>query len=268
MRTSNVFDAGLLMQPAGVTRPALNPISMDQKQAGGWTRQLYSGAKFVTEWAAALVMMVVAGPIIGMLALAVKFTSAGPAFYSQTLLGRNGRQYRMIKLRTMVHDAERGTGPVWAAKGDSRITPVGRILRDTHLDELPQLWNVLCGDMALIGPRPERPEIAAKITARLPEFADRLRVRPGVTGLAQMLLPADDPNDSELTGLRKKLTHDLYYIKNLNPLMDLRIAVSTPCYFLAAAVEAIRHAMLRPCGQAAEQSCEVPPADDACEQVA
>jgi lipopolysaccharide/colanic/teichoic acid biosynthesis glycosyltransferase len=267
MRTSNVFDAGLLMQAAQPTRPALNPISMDQKQAGGWKRQLYACVKLTTEWSAALIMSMIALPAIVFLAVAVKLTSRGPAFYSQTRLGRNGRQYRMYKLRTMVHNAEQGTGPVWAAKGDARITPIGRVLRETHMDELPQLWNVIRGDMALIGPRPERPEIAARITARLPEFADRLRVRPGVTGLAQMLLPADDPNDSELTGLRKKLAHDLYYINHLNPLMDLRIAISTPCYFLAAAVEAIRHAMLRPCGQAAEQTCEVPPAD-ACEQVA
>jgi lipopolysaccharide/colanic/teichoic acid biosynthesis glycosyltransferase len=184
------------------------------------------------------------------LAVAVKATSRGPAFYLQTRLGRHGAVYRIIKLRTMVQDAEAGTGAVWAKKDDNRITPIGRFLRGTHLDELPQLWNVLKGEMSLIGPRPERPEIARRIERQIPGFRGRLLLRPGITGLAQMSLPADDPQDHDLTGVRAKLAHDLYYVREVNFLLDLRIAISTPCYFLAAAVDGVRRALVRSCGVA------------------
>jgi len=218
----------------------------------------YLAVKLVAEWVVAAMLMVVTFPLIMILAVAVKLSSAGPAFYGQTRLGKNGRTYRMYKLRTMVHNAEKHTGPVWAARGDSRITAVGKILRDTHLDELPQLWNVLRGEMALVGPRPERPEIAARITSRIPQFRDRLQVRPGVTGLAQMLLPADDPTDAELAGLRKKLSHDLYYIDQLSAWLDVRVAIATPCYFLAAAVDSVRRVVLRPDKRAVELKTQIP----------
>jgi len=231
-----------------VERPLGNPISLDESQGKVW---IYPAVKATVEWVIALSLFVIAFPMLAVLAAAVKLTSKGPAFYSQTRLGKNGRRYRMYKLRSMVHNAEHGTGAVWAARGDARITGVGRILRETHLDELPQLWNVLKGEMALIGPRPERPELAAGITERIPEFAGRLKVKPGVTGLAQMLLPADDPNDTKLLGLRKKLGHDLYYISHMNLGMDLRIAIATPCYFFTAAIEAMRIKMLDPMGRAA-----------------
>jgi lipopolysaccharide/colanic/teichoic acid biosynthesis glycosyltransferase len=173
------------------------------------------------------------------LALAVRLGSRGPAIYAQTRLGRGGARYRIYKLRTMVHDAEASTGPVWASlSGDVRITPLGRVLRSTHLDELPQLWNVLRGEMALIGPRPERPEIAGRIERKVGGYRGRLAVRPGVTGLAQMLLPADDPSDPTLSGLRRKLAYDLYYVRNLSARLDLRVALATPCYFAAAAAQA------------------------------
>jgi lipopolysaccharide/colanic/teichoic acid biosynthesis glycosyltransferase len=135
----------------------------------------------------------------------------------------------------MVHNCEALTGPVWAAENDPRITPLGRILRDTHLDELPQLWNVLCGDMGLIGPRPERPEIVARIERELGDYRERLVIRPGVTGLAQMRLPAD----SDLESVRRKLAHDLYYINQVGLLLDLRIAVCTAFYFLGTAAQAV-----------------------------
>ena len=206
----------------------------------------YPGLKFVSEWLAALVMFVVALPLLGVLALAVRWTSRGPAFYAQTRLGRWGVRYRIYKLRTMVHDAEASTGPVWASlSGDVRITPLGRVLRSTHLDELPQLWNVLRGEMALIGPRPERPEIAGRIERKVSGYGGRLAVRPGVTGLAQMLLPADDPSDPTLSGLRRKLAYDLYYVRNLSAVLDLRVAVSTPCYFAAAAAQAAGEAVAK-----------------------
>ena len=225
-------------------------------------RTWYTANKVLAEWLVALVLFVLSAPLMFALALLVKLTSKGPAFYSQTRLGQYGRKYRILKLRTMVHNAEAPTGPVWASKNDVRITLVGRFLRRTHLDELPQLWNVLRGEMGLIGPRPERPEIAGRIQRRLSDFHLRLLVRPGVTGLAQMLLPADDPHDVGLEGVRRKLNHDLYYIRELGFLLDLRIAVCTPCYFLAAAVDAFRQGLLRSYGNAAESVRDAGGADE------
>jgi lipopolysaccharide/colanic/teichoic acid biosynthesis glycosyltransferase len=222
----------------------------------------YAAVKVGAEWLVALVLFVLTAPLMLALALLVKFSSPGPAFYSQTRLGQYGRKYRILKLRTMVHNAEAPTGPVWASKNDVRITLVGRLLRRTHLDELPQLWNVLRGEMGLIGPRPERPEIACRIQRRLTNFHLRLLVRPGVTGLAQMLLPADDPHDVAMEGVRRKLSHDLYYIRELGILLDLRIAICTPCYFLAAAVDSVRQGLLRSHGNAAECACEVAGPDE------
>ena len=228
------------------------------------TSGFYPALKFGVEWWGALVLFVLSLPLLVGLAVAVKWTSRGPAIYAQTRLGRGGVRYRIYKLRTMVHDAEASTGPVWASlSGDVRVTALGRVLRSTHLDELPQLWNVLRGEMALIGPRPERPEIAGRIERKVAGYGGRLAVRPGVTGLAQMLLPADDPSDPTLSGVRRKLAYDLYYVRNLSPLLDVRVAAATPCYFAAAAARAagefaakvltaIRRRLLRPHGLAVQ----------------
>lgn len=163
------------------------------------------------------------------IAILVALTSKGPVAYSQWRVGLNGRLFRIYKFRTMAHQCEARTGPVWAVADDPRATRIGRWLRDTHLDELPQLWNVLSGQMSLIGPRPERPEIAAQIEQKLPEFRHRLLVRPGITGLAQMRLPAD----SSLDTVCHKLAQDLYYIQHLSPWLDLRLALSTPLRFIS-----------------------------------
>jgi len=178
----------------------------------------------------------------------VRLTSAGPAFYFQTRLGRGGRHYRICKLRTMRHECEARTGAVWSVPGDVRVTPIGRVLRDTHLDELPQLLNVLRGQMALIGPRPERPEIVCRIEREVPDYRQRLRVRPGVTGLAQMRVPAD----VDVAGVRRKLAHDLYYIRRMSFVLDLRIAAATAHYFIAAAANAVRLSVRRSAGHPAE----------------
>ena len=239
-----------------VLRVDLSPVRMDAGEgaAVGATslRPGYLVVKFVGEWAIAALLFVATLPLMMVLAAVVKLATPGPAFYAQTRLGRHGRHYRILKLRTMVHNAEAGSGAVWAAQNDCRITPVGKFLRVTHLDELPQLINVLSGDMSLIGPRPERPEIARRIERQVPAFGQRLALRPGITGLAQMLLPADDPHDVQLVGLRKKLAHDVYYVREVSFLLDLRIAFSTPCYFVAAAIDAIRTGLVRSHGIAAE----------------
>jgi lipopolysaccharide/colanic/teichoic acid biosynthesis glycosyltransferase len=207
-------------------------------------RSSYIIVKTVAEWLLAFVLFVASFPVFLILAILVKVTSNGPAIYSQTRLGRYGRTYRIFKLRSMVQNAEAGTGAVWASKTDARITTIGKILRATHLDEIPQLWNVLRGEMALIGPRPERPELASKIEKALPDFPLRLAVRPGITGLAQMLLPADDPDDAEYKCVRKKLAQDIHYVRNAGFVMDLRVALATPCYFIAAAIQAVREILV------------------------
>jgi lipopolysaccharide/colanic/teichoic acid biosynthesis glycosyltransferase len=185
----------------------------------GW----YPNVKAINEYILALVLSVVCAPVILMTALFVKLTSRGPAFYTQIRVGLNGKPYKIYKLRTMTNNCEKLSGPQWSTQGDSRVTAFGRLLRRTHLDELPQLWNVLRGEMSLIGPRPERPEFVPQLERALPHYRARLQVRPGVTGLAQVQLPPD----TDLGSVRRKLAYDLYYVRQMSPLMDLRILVCT-----------------------------------------
>jgi lipopolysaccharide/colanic/teichoic acid biosynthesis glycosyltransferase len=220
-------------------------------------RAWYPPVKGVAEWAVGLVLFTAVAPLIVLLAVAVKLTSAGPAFYSQTRLGRGGRLYRIYKLRTMCHDCEKGTGAVWAAKDDPRVTPLGKVLRDTHLDELPQLVNILLGQMGLIGPRPERPELVPALAREIPRYRQRLQVKPGVTGLAQMLLPAD----SDLFSVRRKVAHDLHYIRHIGPLIDLRIGVCTACYFITAAGKAGCKLLVGGYGKAVARTFDLPEPD-------
>jgi lipopolysaccharide/colanic/teichoic acid biosynthesis glycosyltransferase len=162
-------------------------------------------------------------PLIGLLALLVRLHSRGPGIYRQSRLGKNARVFTMYKLRTMRCDAENGSGPVWAKPHDPRVTRLGRFLRKIHLDELPQLFNVLKGEMALIGPRPERPEIVAALAKQIPNYTDRLIVLPGVTGLAQINLQPDNTVDD----VRRKLALDMEYINTAGPWLDVRILLST-----------------------------------------
>jgi lipopolysaccharide/colanic/teichoic acid biosynthesis glycosyltransferase len=151
-------------------------------------------------------------------------------------VGRDGRLFTIFKIRTMVHNCESLTGPRWSIPGDPRVTPVGQFLRRTHLDELPQLINVLRGDMSLIGPRPERPEFTAKLERALPAYPERSRVRPGVTGLAQVHLPGD----TSLGSVRMKLAYDLFYIQQLSPALEARILFCTVLRVLGVSFESIR----------------------------
>lgn len=162
-------------------------------------------------------------PVVGLLCVLVKLTSRGPALYSQRRLGRYGRQFWIYKLRTMQHDCERLTGAVWAQPQDPRVTALGRILRVTHLDELPQLFNVLRGEMSLVGPRPERPEIVDCLVPEIPDYEDRLGVLPGLTGLAQICVHAD----STLDDVRTKLKYDLAYMRQASFSLDVRILICT-----------------------------------------
>jgi lipopolysaccharide/colanic/teichoic acid biosynthesis glycosyltransferase len=172
--------------------------------------------------------MVPALPLIFLAALVVKLTSRGPAFYTQTRVGEDGRLFTIFKVRTMVHNCESLTGARWSIPGDPRVTWFGRFLRVSHLDELPQLLNVLRGEMSLIGPRPERPEFLPELQRALPAYGQRLTVRPGVTGLAQVQLPAD----SDLGTVERKLAHDLYYVRHVSFWLDLRLLACTAFYAL------------------------------------
>ncbi len=187
----------------------------------------YFPIKALADFAMALFLLIVLGPVILVAAAIVKVTSKGPAFYCQQRAGKNGRTFTLVKLRTMIHLAESATGAVWTQPGDPRITPFGRILRKTHVDEFPQLFNVLLGQMSLIGPRPERPEFVDQLEWQVPNYRNRLNVRPGITGLAQLQLPPD----SGLESVRKKLLHDLYYIRNASPWFDCRILLFTASHF-------------------------------------
>lgn len=209
-------------QPAPPRRRHAGRRSRARRQelpGGRW----HAFGKVVMDAVIAAALLVLTAPLLLAVVVLVKATSRGPAFYSQTRLGYKGRRYRIFKVRTMTHDCERHTGPQWSTKGDPRITPVGRFLRASHLDELPQLWNVLRGDMSLIGPRPERPEISVELDRRIPHYRGRLLVRPGVSGLAQVRLPAD----TDLASVRLKLAYDLYYVQHPGLWFDLRLMLAT-----------------------------------------
>ncbi|WP_201750308.1 sugar transferase [Tautonia marina] len=188
--------------------------------------------KRITDRVSATLLLIWMSPVIVLAMLLVKLTSRGPAIYAQERLGRGGTPFTIYKIRTMTHDCERDTGPTWCVPDDPRVTPIGRILRRTHLDELPQLWNVIRGELSLVGPRPERPAIAAKLELTVPRYRDRLLVRPGLTGLAQVQLEPD----TDVTSVRRKLFYDLYYVRNASPWLDLRITAST--FFYIAGVPA------------------------------
>jgi lipopolysaccharide/colanic/teichoic acid biosynthesis glycosyltransferase len=192
-------------------------------------RHWYVPCKTAVDFVAAALLLVPAAPVIALAALLVKLTSRGPAFYTQTRVGRNGRLFTIYKVRTMIDRCESLTGPRWSMPGDPRVTCIGHVLRVTHLDELPQLVNVLRGDMSLIGPRPERPEFVPELERVLPRYRERLAVLPGVTGLAQVHLAAD----TDLGSVRTKLAYDLYYLRHLSPGLDLRILLCTALYAVA-----------------------------------
>lgn len=191
--------------------------------------------------AAALVLLVLAAPVMVAIAILVKLTSRGPALYTQTRVGLDsrapgarrpdsrrrhdlgGRPFRIYKFRTMRVDAEAGTGAVWAMKDDPRVTSLGRWLRLYRLDELPQLFNVLKGDMNLVGPRPERPPIVAKLREEIPHYQWRQKTLPGITGYAQVNLEYDN----SLEDVQTKVAYDLEYIHRASAWEDLKIMVKT-----------------------------------------
>jgi len=169
------------------------------------------------DYTLAATLFVLTAPFIAACAVLVRLTSRGPAFYSQERIGQFGRVFTIYKLRTMYHNCERLTGPTWSVPGDPRVTPIGRVLRALHLDELPQLVNVLRGQMSLIGPRPERPEIAAQLAKAIEDYNARSAVLPGITGHAQVHLPPD----TSVADVRDKVRLDRYYLGRLSMWFDV-----------------------------------------------
>ncbi len=186
-------------------------------------RRYFDLAKEVFDLVAGVALFVLTLPILGICALMVKISSRGPVLFAQVRVGRGGKPFRMYKLRTMYQDAESATGAVWASHRDPRVVPMLRWLRRSHLDELPQLLNVVRGDMSLVGPRPERPEILTELEKAYPDIRKRLAVRPGITGLAQV----KNGYDTGLEAVRHKLRADLEYIEQRNWSTELRILAAT-----------------------------------------
>lgn len=187
----------------------------------------YAQMKRSVDIAVSLVGLLLAAPICLATALAIKITSPGPVFYTQERMGLHGRRFNLYKFRSMVTDAEAKTGPTWAKANDARVTPVGRFIRKHRIDEIPQLINVLKGDMSLIGPRPERPHFHKEFCEKWPLFDRRLEVRPGVTSLSHVLGSySSEPED--------RLRYDLMYISSLSPMNDVRILLATVRVVLGA----------------------------------
>jgi exopolysaccharide biosynthesis polyprenyl glycosylphosphotransferase len=184
--------------------------------------RFYDSLKRASELIEALVLGIVLLPFEIIIALLVKLTSRGPIIYKQIRVGEKGKEFMFYKFRTMRVDAEKD-GAQWAVKNDQRTTPIGSMLRKSHLDELPQLWNIIRGDLSFVGPRPERPEFVAKLEARIPYYEARLFIKPGVTGWAQIHHRAD-LTDADVA---EKLQYDIYYLKNRSPILDWAIILKT-----------------------------------------
>jgi len=168
-------------------------------------------------------------PLWVLIAILIKIDSRGPVIYKQERVGKDGKIFTLYKFRSMYENAEALTGPTWATKNDPRVTRVGKILRKLHLDEIPQFINVLKGDMSLIGPRPERPVFVEKLSKEIPLYRRRLKVKPGITGWAQVKYKYDE----SIEDVKKKLQYDLFYIENMSLRMDLKIIAYTILHILS-----------------------------------
>ncbi|HTY39788.1 MAG TPA: sugar transferase [Candidatus Paceibacterota bacterium] len=190
-------------------------------------RKFYDDLKRGLEIVGALLLAIILSPLLLLIAILVKLSSPGPVIYSQTRIGKHGRKFTFYKFRSMPALAPDGSaetnGAQWAPFGDKRATPIGRFLRATHLDELPQLWNILRGDLSFVGPRPERPEFVKKLEQEVRFYNARHLITPGITGWAQINYRAD----TTTTDVEEKIKHDLYYLKNRSLIFDAAIILKT-----------------------------------------
>jgi exopolysaccharide biosynthesis polyprenyl glycosylphosphotransferase len=184
-----------------------------------WEKKL----KRIFDIVISFLILLLSFPFLIIVAAAIKFNSSGPVFFIQERCGRFGKPFKMIKFRSMYQDAEMKTGPIWSHKKDPRITGVGKIIRKLRIDEIPQMINVLKGEMSIVGPRPERPYFVEKLSEQIPYYKRRLKVRPGVTGWAQV----KHKYDESIEDVKIKLRYDLFYIENISLRMDFKILLRT-----------------------------------------
>lgn len=192
-------------------------VNLNDTPLNGWG----SYAKRLTDLGVSIVALVILSPLLLLIALFIKLTSRGPILYRQERMGLDGRTFQMLKFRSMKVNAEVGTGAVWATQGDQRRTLMGQFLRSTSLDELPQFWNVLCGEMSLVGPRPERPVFVHQFRKEIPHYMLRHKVKAGITGWAQINGWRGN------TSLQRRIECDLYYIRNWSYSLDWKILFLT-----------------------------------------
>jgi lipopolysaccharide/colanic/teichoic acid biosynthesis glycosyltransferase len=183
----------------------------------------YKNLKPLLDYLVSVIGLLILTPVFIVVGIVTKLTSQGPVFYTQERVGKGGRLFEIIKFRTMYVDAELKTGPVWADRDDPRITPFGRFLRKTHIDELPQLINVIMGDMSIIGPRPERSFFVKEFKENIRGYTKRLAIKPGITGLAQCCHKYDET----IQDVQRKLNYDVLYIKKMCMLLDIKIVLLT-----------------------------------------
>jgi sugar transferase (PEP-CTERM system associated) len=219
----NDISSFLERETGRVDLDSLNPswlIFSDGFSAG---RRISAAGKRLFDVIVSVTLLILFAPLIALIALLVKLESKGPAFYRQRRVGLYGQPFEVVKIRSMRDDAEVGGKAVWAQKDDPRVTRVGAIIRKLRIDELPQAWTVLTGEMSFVGPRPERPQFVADLEARLPFYTERHVVKPGITGWAQI----NFPYGASVEDARQKLEYDLYYAKNYTPFLDLLILLQT-----------------------------------------
>jgi exopolysaccharide biosynthesis polyprenyl glycosylphosphotransferase len=170
-----------------------------------------------------LLLLILNSPIMLISSIAIKIDSKGPILFKQERMGQNGKLFKVLKFRSMINDAEKYSGPVWSQKDDPRVTKMGKLIRKFRIDELPQMYNVLKGEMSLVGPRPERAFFVEKLSQEIPYYKRRLKVRPGITGWAQV----KHKYDETIEDVKIKLRYDLFYIENMSIRMDLKILLRT-----------------------------------------
>ena len=219
----NDFSSFMERETGRVDLDTLNPSWLIFSDGFSSGRIVSSAAKRIFDILASSLLLLLTFPIILLFALAVKLDSKGPAFFRQQRVGLFGQEFDVIKLRSMGVDAEKGGEAQWAQKNDPRVTRVGKFIRKTRIDELPQAWSVLKGQMSFVGPRPERPEFVSDLDDKLPYYAERHMVKPGITGWAQI----NYPYGASIEDSRCKLEYDLYYAKNYTPFLDLLILLQT-----------------------------------------
>lgn len=218
----NEFSSFLERETGRVDLDTVNPSWLIFSDGFSSGRAISSVAKRLFDISASTLLLALTAPVIVIFALLVKLDSKGPAFFRQRRVGLFGESFDVIKLRSMRTDAEAG-GAQWASKDDPRVTRVGKFIRKVRIDELPQTWSVLKGQMSFVGPRPERPEFVAELEEQLPYYAERHMVKPGITGWAQI----NYPYGASIEDSRHKLEYDLYYAKNYTPFLDLLILLQT-----------------------------------------